>query len=141
MSFPDLLAAAVAAALAFPAPARPAAPAEVAPAAAVPSPKPHRAEGASRQGREGRVQVVTIEVTGEGFLPARVSVKAGRPVQLLVTRKTDRTCATEIVIRDYGILKPLPLGEPVEVALTPKSPGPIRYACAMDMIAGALVAE
>lgn len=138
MSFRHI-AAGLAAGLAVAASANPpAARVEVAPAK-VSTPKP-RAEAAPPD-RAGKVQVVSLEVTGEGFVPARVPVKAGAPVKLVVTRKTERTCATEIVIRDHGIVKPLPLGEPVEVVLTPRSPGPIRYACAMDMIAGVLVAE
>ena len=86
-------------------------------------------------------QVVTIEVTGEGFVPARVKVKANQPVKLVVTRKSDRTCATEIVIKDFGINKPLPLNQPVEITFTPTKPGKVRYACAMDMIAGVIVVE
>ena len=86
-------------------------------------------------------QVVAIEVTGQGFVPARTTVKAGRPVTLVVTRKTERTCATEIVIKDYGVNRPLPLGQAVEVTFTPKKAGPVRYACGMDMIAGVLNVE
>lgn len=40
-----------------------------------------------------------------------------------------------------AVSKPLPLGVPVSVTFTPSAPGPIRYACAMDMVAGELVAE
>ena len=86
-------------------------------------------------------QVVTIEVTVEGFVPAQVKVKAGQPVKLVVTRKTDRTCATEIVIKDFGINKPLPLNQPVEITFTPTKAGKLRYACAMDMIAGVITVE
>jgi plastocyanin domain-containing protein len=86
-------------------------------------------------------QVVTMEVTGEGFVPAQVKVKAGVPVKLVVTRKTDRTCANEIVIKDFGINKPLPLDQPVEVTFTPTKAGKFRYACGMDMISGVIVVE
>ncbi|HJX62961.1 MAG TPA: cupredoxin domain-containing protein [Polyangia bacterium] len=86
-------------------------------------------------------QVVTIEVTGEGFVPAQVKVKANQPVKLVVTRKTARTCATEIVIKDLGINKPLPLNQPVEITFTPTKSGKLRYACAMDMIAGVIIVE
>ena len=88
-----------------------------------------------------REQRIAIAVTSKGFEPASVRVKAGHPVRLVVTRKTDRTCATDIVIKDFGINRPLPLNEPVEVTFTPKKPGKIRFACAMDMIAGELAAE
>jgi plastocyanin domain-containing protein len=96
---------------------------------------------APRAARQKGAQVVRIEVTGEGFVPARAAVKAGQPVTLVVTRKTERTCATQIVIKDYGVDRALPVGQAVEVTFTPKKTGPIRYACAMDMVAGELVAE
>ena len=86
-------------------------------------------------------QKVTLAVTDKGFEPASVRVKAGRPVRLVVTRKTDRTCAKEIVVQGYGIQKSLPLNKPVELRFTPKKAGAIRYTCAMDMIAGRLVVQ
>jgi plastocyanin domain-containing protein len=86
-------------------------------------------------------QVFAIEVTKEGFVPAEIKVKAGKPVKLVVTRRVERTCATEIVIKDQGINKPLPLNQPVEVTFTPSKPGKLRYACGMDMIAGVIVVE
>jgi plastocyanin domain-containing protein len=89
----------------------------------------------------GKAQLVKLEVTSEGFVPATVKVRAGRPVKLVVTRKVERTCATEIVISELKIQKPLPVGVPVEVTLTPKKPGAVRFACAMDMIAGTLIVE
>ena len=82
-----------------------------------------------------------ISVTSDGFVPAQAKVKVGEPVTLRVTRKVSNTCATDIVIKDYGINQPLPEGQRVELTITPKKPGPIRYACAMDMVAGELLAE
>jgi plastocyanin domain-containing protein len=82
-----------------------------------------------------------ISVTSDGFVPAHAKVKVGEPVTLIVTRKVENTCATDLVIKDYGINKPLPTGTRVEVTLTPKAPGPIGYACAMDMVKVELLAE
>jgi plastocyanin domain-containing protein len=82
-----------------------------------------------------------IIVTSRGFEPASLHVKAGQPVRLVVTRKTERTCATRIVVHGYGIDRALPLNQSVEVRFTPRKAGAIRYACAMDMIAGSLVVE
>ena len=96
------------------------------------------AAAASAPNRERKV---VLTVTKKGFEPANVRLKAGEPVRLVVTRNVSRTCATELVVKDYGIHAPLPLGKPVEVRFTPKGPGTIRYACAMDMIAGRLVVE
>jgi plastocyanin domain-containing protein len=100
---------------------------------------PERSPYAAGQGRQ--TGVIEMSVTAEGFVPAAVRVKAGQPVKLVVTRKVERTCATEIVIKDFGINKPLPLNQAVEVAFTPTAPGEVRYACAMDMIAGVIVVE
>jgi plastocyanin domain-containing protein len=87
------------------------------------------------------VQVVQLSVTSEGFVPSQVAVKAGKLVRLVVTRKTDRTCATEIVMKDFGVKQALPLDKPVTVEVTPKKAGDYRYACGMDMIAGVLKVE
>lgn len=84
---------------------------------------------------------VAISVTEKGFEPQVVKVAAGQPVTLVVTRRTARTCATEVVMADYGINTPLPLGEAVEISFTPKQAGEIHYACAMDMYRGTIQAE
>ena len=98
-------------------------------------------EKEARKPAGGPTQVVEIAVTSEGFVPAEVRVKAGQPVKLVVTRQVERTCATDIVIKDFGIKKALPLHQAVEVDITPAKAGKIRYACGMDMIAGAIVVE
>ena len=86
-------------------------------------------------------RVVEIAVTSEGFVPAKVTVKRGEAVKLVVTRKTERTCATEIVMKDFGVNQPLPLDKPVAVTVKPAKAGAYRYACGMDMIAGTLEVE
>jgi len=86
-------------------------------------------------------QVVKVSVTDDGFVPESIKVKAGQPVTLEVTRTTDRTCATEIVMKDFGVNQKLPLDKMVAVTVTPKAKGSFRFACGMDMIAGNLVAE
>lgn len=87
------------------------------------------------------VQLVDLTVTSKGFEPANVKVKAGQPVRLLVTRKTDKTCATELVMEDLGINQPLPLDTPVTVEFTPSESGTLRYACAMDHIGGLVTVQ
>lgn len=86
-------------------------------------------------------QRVVITVTKNGFEPASVHLKAGQPLRLIVTRKVERTCVTDIVVGDFGIKKALPLNQAVEVRFTPRKAGTIRYACAMDMVAGNLIVE
>lgn len=87
------------------------------------------------------VRTIELAVTSDGFVPAEVKAKAGETVKLVVTRKVQRTCATEIVMKDLGVNQPLPLDKPVTVTVKPPKAGTYRYACGMDMIAGQLVVE
>jgi plastocyanin domain-containing protein len=96
---------------------------------------------AKREHKQPTEQVVSIDVTAKGFVPAKIEVKAGHPVKLVVTRKTDQTCAKDIVIKDFNISKPLPLNHAVAVTFTPTKSGQIRYACAMNMAAGVIVVD
>jgi hypothetical protein len=66
-------------------------------------------------------------VTDSGFEPSTVKVKKGEPVKLVITRKTDKTCAKEIVIDEYGINTPLPLNTAVTVSFTPTQSGQLKY--------------
>jgi plastocyanin domain-containing protein len=86
-------------------------------------------------------RTIEIAVTSDGFTPADVKVKAGETVKLVVTRKTEKTCAKEIVIRDLGVNERLPLAKPVAIEITPKKSGKLRYACAMDMVAGTITVD
>jgi plastocyanin domain-containing protein len=86
-----------------------------------------------------REQRVKIAVTEMGFVPAVVTVQSGRPVTLLVTRRTDRTCATELVLKTHGINEKLPLGRTVTIHFTPERPGTLEYSCAMGMFQGKIV--
>jgi plastocyanin len=90
------------------------------------------AEGTVKNG----VRVVEMAVTDDGFEPSKVKAKKGEKVRFVITRKTDSTCAKEIVIKAHGIDQPLPLNEPVTVEFTPTKSGEIRYACGMDHISG-----
>ena len=85
---------------------------------------------------------IELAVTTDGFVPDNVRLKANEPVTLVVTRKTDETCATEILIDGTDINAPLPLDKPVEVAWTPTKAGQVKFGCAMDkMIGGILLVE
>ncbi|MFO0594197.1 MAG: cupredoxin domain-containing protein [Myxococcaceae bacterium] len=95
-----------------------------APVAAAPAPAPKRLE---------------LAVTTDGFVPANLTVKANQPVTLAVTRKTDETCATELLIEGTSIKAELPLDKTVEVAWTPTKTGKVKFGCAMDMMIGGVL--
>jgi len=84
---------------------------------------------------------VAITVTEKGFEPAVVTVAAGKPVTLVVTRTTAKTCATDLVMPAQGIHQALPLGEAVEITFTPEQAGELNYACAMDMYKGKVIVK
>src|ERR1700712_4546997 len=75
---------------------------------------------------------VAMTVTDTGFEPQNLRVHEGQPVVLTITRKSDSTCATEIVIDEYSVKTKLPLNEPVVVSFTPKKSGELKYGCAMQ---------
>ena len=84
---------------------------------------------------------VELSVTDKGFEPARIPVKRGEPLELVVTRKTDQTCAKSIVIPDAKLKAALPLNQAVTLNLTPTRTGEMKYVCGMDMVSGVLVVE
>jgi plastocyanin domain-containing protein len=85
---------------------------------------------------------IEMAVTEKGFEPATVKVKKGEPVTLVITRKTDATCAKEIVIDEHKVHTKLPLNKAVKVTFTPSKSGELKYGCAMGkMIGGVLSVE
>jgi len=111
-----------------------------APAPAAPAIAPAALEAAVNPAVAARVEV---SVTDEGFVPSRIAAKKGVPITLAVTRKTDKTCAREILFQGQPGKTDLPLNKTVDVAYTPTATGEIKFGCAMGMmIAGVLsVAE
>jgi plastocyanin domain-containing protein len=91
-------------------------------------------------GAEGPVQNrVEMKITDKGFEPQNLRVKKGEPVTLIITRKTDLTCATEIVIDEYNINVKLPLNQAVTVTFTPNKSGELKYGCAMKKMIGGVI--
>lgn len=86
-------------------------------------------------------QTLALAVTEQGFTPERLKVKKDEPVTLVITRKTEKTCATAINIPDYDIKRDLPLNQAVSVTFTPKKAGEIKYVCGMGMPGGVIIVE
>ncbi len=80
-----------------------------------------------------------IQVTEQGFVPARVRVSRDKTTTLVVTRKTERTCARELVVDELGIHEALPFGKSVRIALTPTKSGPMKFGCAMGKMIGGVI--
>ena len=88
-----------------------------------------------------RVQRFTVKITERGFEPASFKLRRGVPARLTFLRTTDQTCATEIVLPDFGIRRSLPLNQPVVVTLTPKEKGEFSFTCGMNMMHGKLIVQ
>lgn len=92
--------------------------------------------------KPGETRTLALKVTEKGFEPSPVTVLKGEPVKLVLTRTTEHTCATEVVLDEYNIHAALPLNQPVELAFTPTQSGKLVYGCAMGkMISGVIMVE
>lgn len=83
---------------------------------------------------------VSITVDGRGYHPASVTVPAGRPATLVFTRTSDEGCGQQVVFPSLNIRRDLPLGQPVEVTITPPA-GTLAFTCGMGMYQGSVVAQ
>ena len=104
-------------------------------------------KGADAAEKETKAKVagprkVELAVTEKGYEPSPIKLKKGEAVKLVVTRKTEKTCANEIILDEHNINVPLPLNKPVEIEFTPTKTGTLKYGCAMGkMIAGVFTVE
>jgi plastocyanin domain-containing protein len=99
------------------------------------------AKGAAAPATDGKIAVT---VTEKGFEPDGIKVKKGTPYTFTFTRKTDVTCAKEVILQLGGgksIEKKLPLNEAVTFEATFADAGDLKYACGMDMITGTVHVE
>ena len=83
---------------------------------------------------------ISMTVTEEGFVPARVLAKKGQRITLSITRKTDHTCAREIVFEGQDGKTKLPLDQAIDVTYTPKASGELKFGCAMGMMVSGVLA-
>lgn len=104
--------------------------------------EPSAAAPAQPAAKPGEPRTIALSVTEKGYEPSPLTLKQGEPVKLVLTRTTDNTCATDIVLEEYNINTPLPLNKPVEVTFTPNKTGKLVYGCAMGkMISGVFMVE
>jgi plastocyanin domain-containing protein len=80
-----------------------------------------------------------LVITENGYEPSTVKVKAGSPVILKITRKTNATCAREVQVPSQNIKVELPLDKEVIVKLAELKKGEIKFGCSMDMMVGGVI--
>lgn len=81
-------------------------------------------------------KTVEMVVTEKGFEPVGVHLQHGQKVTLRITRKTEKTCATEVLVDGTDIDAKLPLNQPVEVSFTPSRAGELHFGCQMGQMVG-----
>ena len=86
-------------------------------------------------------KVIEIKVTEKGFQPSTVEVLSGEAITLQITRITDKTCATEIIIKDRNINQKLPLNETVSIDLGKIKKGTLNFSCGMNMDKGKIISK
>jgi plastocyanin domain-containing protein len=84
------------------------------------------------------VQEVEVAVRGS-YSPDRIEVEQGRPVRLVFIRREPNPCTDQVVFPDFGIVRDLPVGQPVPIAITPNRPGEYEFHCGMNMVRGRLI--
>jgi len=94
---------------------------------------------AANYGQKAKGRKVEVTVTKDGFVPAQIAAKKGEILNLVVTRKVEKTCATEFVQKEQGVFAPLPLDEPVTVTLKAPQEGQLEFSCAHGHIAAHVV--
>ena len=88
-----------------------------------------------------RVQKFTVKITERGFEPVSLKLRRGVAARITFLRTTEQTCAKEIVLRDFGIKRDLPLNQSVVITLMPKTKGEFSFTCGMNMMRGKLIVQ
>ena len=95
------------------------------------------ADGTGAKAKKG-AEKLEVAITEKGFEPDTLEVKKGQPVELVFTRKTDKTCIKEVIL-DTGrakVQKALPLDKPVTIKAKFTKTGDLKYVCNMNMFSG-----
>ena len=85
-------------------------------------------------------RVVPIEAGKDGYAPDKIPGKPGEKLKLVFTRTVDSECLAQVKVAG-GTAVDLPMGKPVEIAVTVPSTGQLTFACGMDMFTGVIVAD
>jgi plastocyanin domain-containing protein len=85
---------------------------------------------------------IAVAVTDRGFEPAQPEIKPGEAVTLVITRKTEQTCATDVMFPRLDKHVDLPLNQAVRVDIPAGTvQDTLYFACGMNMITGQVTAK
>ena len=80
-------------------------------------------------------QEINVVVNENGYTPSEIKVPKHLDfVTLNFKRTTDKTCAREVISKDLGINKKLPLNKVVQVRFDVRNKNTITFGCHMNMM-------
>ncbi len=85
-------------------------------------------------------QHATVTVDGNGYHPATLNLKGGKPVHLTFVSK-GKGCANAVSIPSLKKTFNLKPGQKKEIVFTPKKGQTVAFACSMNMFKGKAVAK
>ncbi len=82
-----------------------------------------------------------IEVTEKGYIPSKIQIdKSLKKVYLKFLRKTDQTCAREVIFEEQNINEKLPLNREIEILFDVSGSNELIFGCHMDkMFSGRII--
>jgi len=83
--------------------------------------------------------LVPLTIKNTQFIPAQLSVPAGKAVRLVVDRQEDNSCSAQIAVPQLCVLQNLKAFGTTDVNLPPTKGGTYTLTCGMGMMAGQLV--
>ena len=86
------------------------------------------------------VQKATITIDKGMYMPATISVKKGKPVELTFKAGKNPGCGSTVVFKSLKISKEVG-SKPVVVKFTPKTAGTIAFTCGMSMYDGKVIVK
>lgn len=102
-----------------------------------PSPTPPASSAPTVVPPEGGA--VAIVADEKGFTPTEIHATKNAPLTLVFTRKSDNTCAKEVVFPELKLRRPLPLDQAVAIAMPTNADRTYRFQCGMAMWEGSVV--
>ena len=84
---------------------------------------------------------VSVTADAKGFSPSTVEVQKGAPLELVFTRTTDDTCATEVEFPELALKKELPLKKAVSISVPTGEARTLAFQCGMGMYKSKIVVQ
>jgi YHS domain-containing protein/plastocyanin len=86
------------------------------------------------------VQRARVVIDSE-YQPSRLTVRAGKPVELTFIRRAKSDCAETVWFPDLGLKRTLKVGESATIRFTPSKTGTLGFTCGMKMYRGQVIVK